>query len=172
MTSKESRLNNNNNCSSGPKPPMVLSTGKAFNPHATKNYSNCNMSNNKPSGSEPSNIPKNTEVECYNCGQKGHIASNPKCPKYHLRQQCLRLNAQQLINNDDQDVNERKNNKQHLEVASEHGNSWGGSQYEPDDKFNEHEFVQQDEEEPEEEQNASEEDPDSYHVYIMNACNA
>jgi hypothetical protein len=65
-----------------------------------------------------------------------------------------------LIDGDDQDPNEHENDEQHLEVASEHGNSWGGSQYEPDDKFNEHKFVWQDEEEPEEEQNASEEEPD------------
>jgi hypothetical protein len=160
MTSKENRPNNNNNRSSGPKPPMVSSTRKAFNPCTTNNYLNRNVSNNKPSGSGPYNVAKNTEVECYNCGHKGHIASNPKCPKYHLRQQRPRLNAQQLVDGDDQDADEDKNDEPHLEVASEHGNSWGGSQYEPDDKSDEHEFVQQDEEEPEEEQNASEEEPD------------
>jgi hypothetical protein len=160
ITSRENRQNDNNNRSSGPKPPMVSSTGKAYNPRTTNNYSNRNASNNKASGSGPSNVPKNTEVECYNCGLKGHIASDPKCPKYHLRQQRPRFNAQRLIDGDDQDAEERENDEIHLEVASEHGNSWGGSQYEPDDESDEHEFVQQDEEEPEEEQNASEEEPD------------
>jgi hypothetical protein len=65
-----------------------------------------------------------------------------------------------LIDSDDQDANEREDDELHLEVASEHSNSWGGLQYEPDDEFDEHKFVQQDEEEPEEEQNASEEEPD------------
>ena len=86
------------------------------------------------------------------------ISSDPKCPKYHLRQSCLRLNAQRLIDGNSTEVENDNDEGQDQEGASEQGNSWGGSQYEPEDDFNERKVDQEHDDLQEEEPVASEEE--------------
>ena len=71
-------------------------------------------------------------MECYSCGEKGHIASNPECKNYKQRQNCPRLNAQRLIEEDCADDDEPTTEDEPQEQAeSQYANSWGGSQYDP-----------------------------------------
>jgi len=153
--------NDYNNRSSGSRPPNFPTSGKTANTSKTQDYSSRNASNNKASGSKPFEPRKNPDIECYTCGEKGHIASDPKCPKYHLRQSRPRFNAQRLIDGDGTEADDDNNEGQDQEGASEQGNSWGGSQYEPGDDFDEREVDQEDNDPREEEPVPSdEEEPD------------
>ena len=97
-------MNDYNNRSLGSKPTTFPTSRKTANPSKVQDYSSRNASNNKASGSRPFEPRKNPDIECYTCGQKGHISSDPKCPKYHLHQSRLQLNAQRLIDGNGTDV--------------------------------------------------------------------
>ena len=104
------------------------------------------------SGSKPPRGDQNTKdsssVECYRCHQIGHISSNPICPKHPSKQGRTRLNAQRLI--EDEDVIDEEGQDElngHEHEAEEERNSWGGSQYDPDNNFEEVVDHQEEEEE-------------------------
>src|ERR1700683_3256280 len=74
-----------------------------------------------------------SELECYSCHQKGHISSDPKCPKYAQQQNRPRFNTQRLIEDEEDDDQAEGNEPQQQELESEYSNSWGSSQYEPEE---------------------------------------
>ena len=76
-----------------------------------------------------------SELECYSCGEKGHISSDPICKNFHKRGNHPRLNAQRLIEDDQEDKAPQEQEAPQDEVEpSEYLNSWGGSQYDhPED---------------------------------------
>ena len=161
------RTNDYNNRSLGSKPTTFPTGGKTANLGKVQDYLSRNASNNKASGSRPFEPRKNPDIECYTCGQKGHISSDPKCPKYHLRQSRPRLNAQRLINGNGMEAENDNDEGQDQEGASEQGNSWGGSQYEPEDDFNERKVDQEHDDLQEEEPVASEEEEVEVHMTSM-----
>jgi hypothetical protein len=73
---------------------------------------------------------RTSDITCYKCGGKGHISSNPSCPQYGKPSTNPQFNAQLVIKDktehhpQDEDGNE---------LGSQHSNSWGGSQYDPQD---------------------------------------
>ena len=58
---------------------------------------------------------------------------DPKCPKYAQWQNHPRFNAQCLIEGKEDDDQAGGNEPQQQELESEYLNSWGGSQYEPEE---------------------------------------
>jgi len=82
-------------------------------------------------------VRDNNSVECYRCHQKGHISSDPSCPQHPSKQSCTRLNAQRLVKDEevvDEDGAEAATGDDH---DAKEVNSWGRSQYDPDDNFEE-----------------------------------
>ncbi|KII83591.1 hypothetical protein PLICRDRAFT_32804 [Plicaturopsis crispa FD-325 SS-3] len=71
-----------------------------------------------------------TNIECFTCHTKGHYSNDPACPKFSERRIIpgpRRLNAQRVVDPDDPDYIEDYDDGDEV-------NSWGGSQYEPDDQ--------------------------------------
>jgi hypothetical protein len=122
-----------------------------------------NNSNVKPSGQQNSHATRGTTnqsgVVCYSCGMIGHIATSPECKNYQSRQNRPRINAQRLLDGEEGEnaVEDGHREEDHPEAAeSEHSNSWGGSQYDPEDEYDE--VVLEDTEEPQDP--PEEEDPE------------
>ena len=66
---------------------------------------------------------RTSDITCYKSSGKGHILSDPSCPQYGKPNTNPRFNAQRVIENEDGH-----------ELGSQHSNSWGGSQYDPQDE--------------------------------------
>jgi hypothetical protein len=70
----------------------------------------------------------------------GHIATSPECKNYHSRQNHPQMNAQRLLDGKEGEdaVEDGHQEEDHPEVVeSKHSNSWGGSQYDPEDEYDE-----------------------------------
>jgi len=67
----------------------------------------------------------------------GHIATDPKCPQHPTKMGHTRFNAQQLI--EDETEGEEETQQEYVKDPEDlqDGNSWGGSQYEPEEDFDE-----------------------------------
>ena len=75
-------------------------------------------------------------MTCSKCGMLGHLSNDPKCPQYGVPSNQPCVNAQRLIEHDDDeavDARDLDGDTPLAEVKSHYSNSWGGSQYEPDD---------------------------------------
>src|SRR6266849_6647527 len=73
--------------------------------------------------------PTNTsELTCYRCGQKGHIASDPKCPQYQSHQSHPHINAQRVLDDDVEHPGSEPQSTIHDDVY-QYTDSWGGSQF-------------------------------------------
>ena len=109
-------------------------------------YRNQTRTSSAPGNSKPGaaraeqrlNGPKDNKlVECYRCHQMGHIATDPKCPQHPTKMGRTRFNAQRLI--EDETEGEEEAQQEYVEDPEDlqDGNSWGGSQYEPEEDFDE-----------------------------------
>ena len=67
----------------------------------------------------------------------GHIATDPKCPQHPTKMGRTRFNAQRLI--EDETEGDEEAQQEYVEDPEDlqDGNSWGGSQYEPEGDFDE-----------------------------------
>jgi hypothetical protein len=84
----------------------------------------------------PKQLPP-TNMSCYRCGQKGHIASNPKCPQYQACPTHPHVNAQQVLNNE---VNHPEGESQSAvhDNTYQYADSWGGSQFKSQQDYPDH----------------------------------
>jgi hypothetical protein len=109
-----------------------------------------NASSNRQGPAGDTHAKNSSEMECYSCGERGHIASNPKCKNYKQRQNRPRLNAQRLIEEDCADEDEPATEEEPQEqTESQYANSWGGSQYDPHDEDNQDDIEYDNEDTPE-----------------------
>ena len=96
---------------------------------------------NKPGAArteQKQNGPRdNRLVECYRCHQMGHIATDPKCPQHPTKMGRTRFSAQRLIK--DETEGKEGTQQEYIEDLEDlqDGHSWGGSQYEPEEDFDE-----------------------------------
>jgi hypothetical protein len=82
-------------------------------------------------------LTNTSELTCYRCGQKGHIASDPKCPQYQSCQTRLRINTQRVLGNDIEHPESEPQSAIHNDVY-QYVNSWGGSQFESQNEYPDH----------------------------------
>src|SRR5882762_9595748 len=77
---------------------------------------------------------RTSDITCYKCGGKGHILSDPSCLQYDKPNTNPRFNAQHVIEDEDPQAEHHPRDEDGHELGSQHSNSWGGSQYDPQDK--------------------------------------
>jgi len=76
---------------------------------------------------------RTNDIICYKCGGKGHISSNPSCPQYGKPSTNPQFNAQCVIEDEDPDTERHPQDEDGNEIGSQNSDSWGGSQYDPQD---------------------------------------
>jgi hypothetical protein len=77
---------------------------------------------------------RTSDITCYKCSGKGHISSDPSCPQYGKPNTNPRFNAQRVIKDEDPQAEHHPQDEDGRELGSQHSNSWGGSQYDPQDE--------------------------------------
>ena len=104
-------------------------------PSQRSNYYN-NNSTHKTGGARDAlaSHRRTSDITCYKCGGKGHISSDPSCPQYGKPSTNPRFNAQRVIEDEDPQAEHHSQDEDGHELGSQHSNSWGGSQYDPQDK--------------------------------------
>ncbi|KIM85718.1 hypothetical protein PILCRDRAFT_5374 [Piloderma croceum F 1598] len=139
---------NNNIRSSGERPsdirPNNVRTFNRPNPTTGRNniqpsrgqsHSSGSLRQVKPGAPRVDQGPRDNKlVECYRCHQIGHIATDTKCPQHPSKMGRPRFNAQRLIEDEaegEEDVQE-EHPEDHDDLQDV--NSWGGSQYDPEDE--------------------------------------
>jgi len=101
-------------------------------PPQWSNYNN--NSTHKTGGTRDSaSHHRTSDITCYKCSGKGHILSNPSCPQYGKPSTNPRFNAQHVIKDEDPQAEHHPQDEDGHELGSQHLNSWGGSQYDPQD---------------------------------------
>ncbi|KIM75174.1 hypothetical protein PILCRDRAFT_13858 [Piloderma croceum F 1598] len=139
---------NNNIRSSGECPsdirPNNVQTFNRPNPTTGRNniqpsrgqgHSSGSLRQVKPGAPRADQGPRDNKlVECYRCHQIGHIATDTKCPQHPSKTGHPRFNAQRLI--EDKAEGEKDVQEEHPEDHDnlQDVNSWGGSQYDPEDE--------------------------------------
>jgi hypothetical protein len=103
-------------------------------PSQRSNYNN-NNSTHKTGGAQDTSAShrRTSDITCYKCGGKGHISSDPACPQYGKPSTNPRFNAQCVIEEEDPETEHHPQDEDGNELGSQHSNSWGGSQYDPQD---------------------------------------
>jgi hypothetical protein len=77
-----------------------------------------------------------TEVTCFNCGQKGHYTSDPKCPRYGKGTQEGKDRPQFRAARAESDADDSAPEQDNLQEETDHreDSPYDGSQYDPDDE--------------------------------------
>src|ERR1700676_670430 len=106
------------------------------NPRPSQRSNYNNNSTHKTGGTHDTSTShcRTSDITCYKCGGKGHISSDPSCPQYGKPNTNPRFNAQRVIEDEDQQAGHHPQDEDGHELGSQHSNSWGGSQYDPQDE--------------------------------------
>lgn len=93
--------------------------------------------NRVPTGGPRLYPPPWGDIECYSCGAKGHISTDPTCPKFKERHDNPQFHAGRISDGvDEEDPKNAVGGEESTPVDENDeisSNTWGGSQYEPDD---------------------------------------
>jgi hypothetical protein len=110
---------------------------------------------------------RTNDITCYKCGGKGHISSNPSCPQYGKPSTNPQFNTQRVIEDEDPETEHHPQDEDGNELGSQHSNSWGGSQYDPQDNNEDELEYQEVIPEGEDAENASEAEQDEVRMSSM-----
>src|ERR1700676_2960845 len=156
---KSSIRNNGDNCATvGTSDPR---------PSQRSNYNN-NLTH-KTGGTRDTSAShcRTSDITCYKCGGKGHISSDPSCPQYGKPSTNPRFNAQCVIEDEDPQAEHHPQDEDGHELGSQHSNSWGGSQYDPQDEGDNEDELEYQEVIPEGEDDDNASEAEEVHMLSM-----